>query len=112
GSMRRCAARTDHPGVAFADEEGAHSMRALKTTCTLALAISALLGGAVGNADRAFAEETAKMRLFKLVTAKDEVLVGLSGDELRSFGGGTDLDNFAQRLVAAGEMSVWQYAVK
>jgi hypothetical protein len=112
GSMRRWAARTDHPGVPLTDEEGAYAMRALKMTYMLALAVSALLGGAVVNADCAFAEETAKMQLFKLVTAKDEVLIGVSGDELRSFGGGTDLDNLAQRLAAAGEMSVWQYAVK
>jgi len=53
-----------------------------------------------------------QIRLFKLVSPKDEVVIGLSADELRTFGPRPDLDNLAQHLASAGEMTVWQYAVR
>ena len=62
------------------------------------------------NVIGAAAEE--QMKLFKLVSPKDEVVVGLSADELRGFGPAADIDNFAAHLATAGEMSVWQYAVR
>ncbi len=40
--------------------------------------------------------------LFKIVTAKDEVVIGVAG---------IDLDTLAKRLVADGQITVWQYAV-
>jgi hypothetical protein len=51
-----------------------------------------------------------KVSLFKVITAKDEILIGLSDDELaqvedRNAGGITKM------LVAKGSISVWQYAV-
>lgn len=51
-------------------------------------------------------------KLFKIITAKDEIVVGLTDDELRSFGPAPDLDNLAQHLADAGQITVWQYAVK
>ena len=63
-----------------------------------------------GNVFAAAAQD--QMKLFKVVSPKDEVVVGLSVDELRGFGPAADLDNFAQHLATAGEMSVWQYAVR
>ena len=51
-------------------------------------------------------------KLFKIITAKDEVVIGLAEDELRSFGPKPDLDNLAQHLADAGQMTVWQFAVK
>lgn len=53
-----------------------------------------------------------QMKLFKIVSPKDEVVIGLSSDELRSFGSAPDLDNLAQRLASAGQITVWQYAVR
>jgi hypothetical protein len=53
-----------------------------------------------------------QMKLFRLVGPKDEVVVGLTADELRGYGAAPDLDNFAQHLATAGEMTVWQYAVR
>jgi hypothetical protein len=50
--------------------------------------------------------------LFKIISQKDEVVIGINGDELRTFGPLPDLDNLAQHLASAGEMTVWQYAVK
>ncbi len=51
-------------------------------------------------------------KLFKIITAKDEIVVGLTDDELRSFGPAADLDNLAQHLADAGQITVWQYSVK
>jgi hypothetical protein len=43
--------------------------------------------------------------------AKDEVVIGLSDDALRSFGPRANLDNLAERLASAGQITAWQYAV-
>jgi hypothetical protein len=51
------------------------------------------------------------VKLFKMITAKDEVVIGLTDEELRSFGPRADLDNLAERLAVAGQITVWQYAV-
>ena len=40
--------------------------------------------------------------LFKIVSAKDDVVIGLTG---------TDIDALAKRLVADGQVTAWQYAV-
>lgn len=40
--------------------------------------------------------------LFKIVTPKDDVVIGVAG---------TDLDTLAKTLVANGQITVWQYAV-
>ena len=53
-----------------------------------------------------------QMKLFKVVSQKDEVVIGLTTDELRTFGPLPDLDNLAQHLASTGTMTVWQYAVR
>jgi len=52
------------------------------------------------------------VKLFKVITPKDEVVIGLTGDELRALGSGPELDNLAKHLAADGQMTVWQYAVR
>jgi len=52
----------------------------------------------------ALAQEPA-VKLFKVITAKDEVVIGLTDP-------GVDVENLAQRLVSAGQVTVWQYAVQ
>lgn len=52
------------------------------------------------------------MRLFKLITPKDEVVIGLTATELRGLGSGPELDNLAKHLATDGQMTVWQYAVR
>ena len=51
-------------------------------------------------------------KLFKIITAKDEIVVGLNDEELRSFGPAADIDNLAQHLADSGQITVWQYSVK
>jgi hypothetical protein len=60
----------------------------------------------------AFSEDTKGMTtLFKIITVKDEIVIGLSSDELAKMGG-TDAGAVARALAAKGEMTAWQYAVK
>lgn len=48
--------------------------------------------------------------LFKVITAKDDVVVGVSKETLEAMGRGVPLDLFAAELQKRGQMSVWQYA--
>ena len=52
-----------------------------------------------------------QVSLFKVITAKDEIVIGLSDGELAQFEGG-NAGGVAKMLVAKGSMSVWQYAVR
>ena len=65
------------------------------------LAVSALALSAHG----AFAET-----LFKVITVKDEIIVGLNEAELKEMGG--DAAGVAKALASKGTLSLWQYAVK
>ena len=53
-----------------------------------------------------------QVKLFKFVTAKDEVIVGMTADELHKLGTGPELDTLARHLAEAGQMTIWQYAVR
>jgi len=58
----------------------------------------------------AFAQDGATF-LFKVVTVKDEIVIGLSAAELDQLGG-RDPGKIASSLTAKGTLSVWQYAVR
>ena len=57
----------------------------------------------------ASAEDT-KTSLFKVVTVKDEIIIGLSADELKALGG-ADASAVAHALAQKGDLTVWQYNV-
>jgi hypothetical protein len=48
--------------------------------------------------------------LFKIITVKDEIIIGLNDAELKEFGG--DAGGIAKAIAAKGSLSVWQYAVQ
>src|SRR5882757_699476 len=52
-----------------------------------------------------------KVSLFKVITSKDEIVIGLTDDELGQLDG-SNAGGIAKMLVAKGSMSVWQYAVR
>jgi hypothetical protein len=52
-----------------------------------------------------------QVKLFKFITPKDDVVVGLTATELKGLGSGPDLDNLAKHLAADGQMTLWQFAV-
>ena len=66
-----------------------------------------LLAGAA-----AAAPDTPAVKLFKVVTPRDEMVVGVTEGELRGWGPQADIENIAQRLGKSGEITVWQYAVR
>jgi hypothetical protein len=70
------------------------------------------LGLLVAAGPRLVMAQDAPVKLFKIVTPKDEVVIGLIDAELRSFGPRPDIDNLAERLTSAGQITAWQYAVK
>ena len=51
-----------------------------------------------------------KVSLFKVITTKDEIVIGLTDDELSQLEG-RNAGGVAKLLAAKGSMSVWQYAV-
>jgi hypothetical protein len=48
--------------------------------------------------------------LFKVVTVKDEILIGLNDKELGEMGG--DAAGIAKALASKGSLGVWQYSVQ
>jgi hypothetical protein len=57
------------------------------------------------------AQDGAGVILFKVITVKDEIVIGLSAAELDQLGG-RDAGAISRALVAKGTLSVWQYAVR
>ena len=47
--------------------------------------------------------------LFKIITVKDDVVVGLNDAELKEFGG--DAGGIAKAIASKGSLTLWQYAV-
>ena len=52
-----------------------------------------------------------KVSLFKVITTKDEVVIGISEADLAQMEG-QNAGGVAKALVAKGSLSVWQYAVR
>jgi hypothetical protein len=73
------------------------------------LAASAI---AFAPADFAAAGSGTDVLLFKVVTVKDDVVVGWTADELNAIGRDEPLAAVSGELQRAGQLSVWQYATK
>ncbi|HEY2136864.1 MAG TPA: hypothetical protein VGH49_13310 [Xanthobacteraceae bacterium] len=59
----------------------------------------------------AWSDDKDMTKLFKIITVKDDIVIGLNADELGRIGG-NDAGAIARALAAKGEMTAWQYAVK
>jgi len=64
---------------------------------------------ALAAACAGFAMPASAETLFKIVTVKDDIVVGLSDAELSELGG--DAGGIAKAIAAKGSLSLWQYAV-
>jgi hypothetical protein len=73
---------------------------------SLGLALACLMGSMM--AKPALAAD--RVSLFKVITASDEIVIGLSADELAQMDG--NAGGVAKALLAKGSLSVWQYAVR
>ena len=51
------------------------------------------------------------VRLFKVVSPRDEIVVGLTEQELAALQGTSPAEALAKKIAADGQMTVWQYAV-
>ena len=69
-----------------------------------AVAVLVLAGAPAARA------EEAKTALFKVITVKDEIVIGLTADELKALGG-SDASAVAHALAQKGDLTVWQYNV-
>lgn len=70
-----------------------------------------LAGAAFGIAIVTFAAPPAfSDTLFKIVTVKDEIVVGLNDAELKELGG--DAGGIAKAVASRGSLTLWQYAVQ
>jgi hypothetical protein len=57
----------------------------------------------------AFAEPVMAETLFKIITVKDDIVVGLNDAELKDLGG--DAGGIAKAIAQRGSLTLWQYAV-
>jgi hypothetical protein len=73
------------------------------------LKCAALAALIVASASASQAQES-KVNLFKVVTVKDEIVIGLSDDEMKALGG-SDASAVAHALAQKGDIMVWQYNV-
>jgi len=75
---------------------------------------SAALALLAGIATQAFGEAQMPVSLFKIVTVKDEVTIGLNVQELKALGGSEKAPAgiIASALAGKKELTVWQYAVR
>jgi hypothetical protein len=69
----------------------------------------AMVGLLTFSIQGAWAQES-KMNLFKIVTVKDDIIIGLSPEELQALGG-NDASAVAHALAQKGDLTVWQYNV-
>ena len=67
---------------------------------------------AFAPADFASADSATNVLLFKVVTMKDDVVVGWTTDELNAIGRGEPLGTVSSELQRAGQLPAWQYATK
>lgn len=70
--------------------------------------LAAVAIGSVG--DNAMAQ-TAAVKLFKIVTVKDEIIIGVRDGEIVP-AGALDAPRIAAALKEKGELGVWRYAVR
>ena len=71
--------------------------------------MSRFLAGALAAGALACAAPASAETLFKIVTVKDEIVVGLNDAELKDLGG--DAGGIARAIAAKGTLTLWQYAV-
>ena len=67
---------------------------------------AAMLGVAAARA------ATGGVTLFKVISVRDEILVGLTEAELAALASGPQAEAIAKKIAADGQMTVWQYQVR
>lgn len=73
------------------------------------LACAALVGAGLAATPAAASEPG--VTLFKVVTVRDDIVIGLTAEELSRLGG-RDAGSVAKAIAQGGEMTAWQYHVR
>lgn len=76
---------------------------------TILLLCAGIMGLTMSITGTAFAQESTS--LFKIITVKDEIVVGLTASEIARLKG-NDVSAIGKALAADGELSLWQFAVR
>ena len=79
-----------------------NSLRAARYLAGALMVASVLCGTAVAEQG---------VNLFKIVTVRDEIVVGVGAQEAATLGG-NDVTAVGRALKGGGELTVWQYAVR
>lgn len=80
-----------------------------RSKSTTLLLCAGIVGVAMAFTGTTSAEEPAS--LFKIITVKDEIVVGLTAWEITELKG-NDANAIGKALAANGELSLWQFAVR
>jgi hypothetical protein len=67
-----------------------------------------LLGAALPAAAQAPAPA---IRLFRVVSPRDEIIIGLTPAELATLGAGPEAERIGRKLAADGQVGAWRYVV-
>lgn len=57
------------------------------------------------------AAQDAGVMLFRVVSQRDEIIIGLTPAELAAMGSGPEAERIARKLAADGQVGAWRYAV-
>lgn len=76
---------------------------------TTLLLCAGIAGLAMSFTNTISAQEPAS--LFKIITVKDEIIIGLTASEITELNG-NDANAIGKALAADGELSLWQFAVR
>ncbi|MBR0670923.1 hypothetical protein [Neoroseomonas soli] len=60
---------------------------------------------------RPAAAQSPSVMLFRVVSPRDEIFIGLTPAELDAMGTGPEVERIARKLVADGQVGAWRYAV-
>lgn len=82
-----------------------HALSVRTVMRRLAIAITATALAAPAPA------QDAAVQLFKVVSPRDEITIGLTAGQLAALGSGPEVERIARKLVADGQFTVWLYAV-
>jgi hypothetical protein len=74
-------------------------------------ALLLLAGSAIAATFSGPARAQEKVKLFRVITVRDEVTIGVTEAELRALGGGDEVGLLAAKLNRDGQLVAWLYAV-
>jgi len=83
------------------------------TTLLHGLALALLVTAPVASLSSrpALAADPVDIRLFRVVTMREDVVLGVTPAELAALGPGTDVERLARRIAAEGQFTAWRYVV-